>query len=410
MVKTIAVIASLDTKGIEAEFARDLINQLGCKAFLIDTSVRYKPTIVPDVSGEEVINFSGISRETILKSEKGKRIELMTSAVTTKVKALYKEGKFDAVFSMGGVQNTVMATSAMKALPVGVPKLMLTTVASGRRIFDPFMGTKDVTIMHSVADISGTNFITKSVIANAIAGIVGMATMGAGCIQKQGGTVIGASMMGITGDGVVHATRLLEKQGYEVVTFHATGVGGRSMEELIDQGMINSVLDMTLHEITSEILGGYSVGAIGRLEAAARAGIPQVIVPGAVDMIDFATDEDGNPVPQVASRENKYYHNSSIIHAKVTQEEIVKVANLIAGRVNKSKGPVTVLIPLRGFCEAGAPGGKLCNPTVDKAFVETLRQKLNKNIKFVEADNNINDPEFATLAANLLVECLSQSN
>lgn len=406
--KTIAVIASLDTKGVEVEFARGLINQLGCKAFLIDTSVRLSPTIVPDVSCEEVIAASGISRETILTSDKGKRIELMASAITSKVKALYEEGKFDAVFSMGGVQNTVMATSAMKALPVGVPKMMLTTVASGRRIFDPFIGTKDVTIMHSVADVSGTNFITKSVIGNAIAGIVGMATMGSGRIQKQQGTVIGASMMGITGDGVVQATRLLEKHGYEVVTFHATGVGGRALEELIDQGMINSVLDMTLHEVTSEILGGYSTGAMGRLEAAARAGIPQVIVPGAVDMIDFATDENGNPALQVASREMKYYHNSGIIHAKVTQAEIMMVAELIAGRVNKSKGPVTVLIPLRGFCEAGAPGGKLCDPVVDKAFIATLRQSLNPNIKLVEADNNINDPEFAALAANLLLECLAR--
>lgn len=408
MPKTIAIIASLDTKGNEVEFARKLINSLGHNSLIIDTSVQAAPTITPDISSQEVFRHSGVSWETLLESEKSKRIELMTLAVTAKLKSLYDEGKFDAVFSMGGAQNTAMSTSAMKGLPLGIPKLMLTTMASGSRAFGPLTGTKDIVVMHAVADISGTNFITRNLIGNAIAAIVGMAQMGAGCIQRPQNKVIGATMLGITGRGVVQSARILEENGYEVAVFHANGVGGRAMEELISQGIVNAVLDMTLHELTSELLGGYCSGTNGRLSSAAKAGIPQVLVPGAVDMIDFGTDQYGNPAPQVAFREKKYYHNSSIVHAKVTQEEIVNAARLFAERVNASSGPVTILIPRKGFCEAGAPGGKLCDFVVDEAFAHTVRKNVNKSIKIIEADNNINDMEFSILAADALLEYLSK--
>ncbi len=407
MSKIIAVVASLDTKGTEVEFARKLITNLGHKVLLVDTGVRCAPTIKPDISSQEVIEAAGLSWDQLMVSEKGKRIEIMTRAITAKLKALYDEGRFDAVFSLGGAQNTTMATCAMKALPLGVPKLMLTTMASGKRSFGPLVGTRDVVVMHSVADISGTNFITENVIGNAVAAISGMAQLGSGPIRKQKKNVIGATMLGITSDGVVRATRMLEERGHDVVTFHANGVGGMAMEELIDQGMINAVLDMTLHEITAELLGGYCSGAIGRLDAAAKAGIPQVLVPGAIDMIDFDVAQDGNLPAEAGIREKKYLHNSSIFHAKVTVAEISQCARLIAERVNRSNGPVTVLLPLRGFCEAGAPGGKLCDPAVDRAFIDTLRKNLAKKIKVVEADHNINDPEFAQVAADALMEYLA---
>lgn len=406
MIKTVAIIASLDTKGNEVEYARGLIYKLGHKALVIDTSVRFEPIISRDVSREEVLSAAGISWETILASDKGKRIELMTGAITVKLAAIYDEGRFDAVFSMGGAQNTMMATRAMKALPVGVPKLMLTTIASGRRAFEPLVGTKDMVIMHSVADIMGENFITRNVIGNAVAAIVGMAAWGSGQIRKRESIVVGASMLGITGDGVAQAAQILTEKGCEVVTFHANGVGGRSLEEMISQGMINAVLDMTLHEITSEILGGYCAGSNNRLEAAASAGIPQVLVPGAIDMIDYGTDPDGKPAREVACRDKRYFHNSSIVHAKVTREEIIQAAELVATRVNKSIGPVTVLLPRQGFCQNGAPGAPLHDPSVDYAFIDTLKAKLAPKIKVVEADYNINDSAFALLAANSLLEYL----
>ncbi|MDR3566181.1 MAG: Tm-1-like ATP-binding domain-containing protein [Negativicutes bacterium] len=406
MSKIIAIVASLDTKGTEVEFARKLITDLGHSVLLIDTGVRAAPTITPDISSQDVIQSAGLNWEQLIVSEKVKRIEIMTQAITAKLKALYSEGRFDAVFSMGGAQNTTMATSAMRALPLGVPKLMLTTMASGKRSFGPLVGTKDMVVMHSVADISGTNFITENVIGNAVAAICGMAQLGSGPIRQQKKTVVGATMLGITSNGVVKATQMLEGRGHDVVTFHANGVGGMAMEELIGQGMINAVLDMTLHEITSELFGGYCAGATGRLKAAATAGIPQVLVPGAIDMIDFDVDQDGNIPAEAVTREKKYLHNSSIVHAKVTQAEIIEAARLVAERVNQSNGPVTVLLPLRGFCEAGAPGGKLHDPAVDRAFIDTLRSSLGKKVKVVEVDHNINDAEFAEAAAVALLEYL----
>jgi len=409
MSKIIAVVASLDTKGAEVEFARKLITKLGHTVLLIDTGVRSAPTVKPDISSREVIESAGLSWDQLMAGEKVKRIEIMTLAITAKLKALYDEGRFDAVFSMGGAQNTTMATSAMKALPLGVPKLMLTTMASGKRSFGPLVGTKDLVVMHSIADISGTNFITENLIGNAVAAICGMAQMGSGPVCKQDKCVIGATMLGITGNGVVKATQLLEEGGHDVVTFHANGVGGIAMEELIDQGIINAVLDMTLHEITAELLGGYCSGAKGRLEAAAKAGIPQVLVPGAIDMIDYDVCQEGNLPAEALPRLKRYLHNSSIVHSKVTVPEIINCARLVAERVNRSNGPVTILLPLRGFCEAGAPGGKLSDPAVDRAFIDTLRQSLDKKIKVVEADYNINDPELAKIAANALMEYLSQA-
>lgn len=406
MPKTIAIIASLDTKGKEVEYARELIGHMGHNTLVIDTSVRFEPILSPDVSREEVLSAAGICWETILASDKGKRIELMTGAIAAKLPALYDEGRFDAIFSMGGAQNTMMATRAMQALPVGVPKLMLTTIASGRRSFEPLIGTKDMVVMHSVADIMGENFITKNVIGNAVAAIVGMAAYGSGRVSKGEKIVVGSSMLGITGDGVAQAAQLLTEKGCEVVTFHANGVGGRSLEELISQGMINAVLDMTLHEITSELLGGYCAGANNRLEAAAQAGIPQVLAPGAVDMIDYGTEPDGKPAQEVAFREKRYFHNTSIVHAKVTREEIIRVAELMAARINKSTGPVTVLLPRQGFCQNGAPGAPLHDPDVDYAFIDALKAKIAPRVKVVEADCNINDPAFARLAADSLLAYL----
>lgn len=403
MSKTIAIIASLDTKGNEVEYARNLIANAGLNTLLIDTGVRFAPTVAPDITSREVIESAGFSWQDLLESDKGKRIDIMTAAITGKIKELYEQGKFDAVYSMGGAQNTTMATSAMKALPLGVPKLMLTTIASGTRQFEPLIGTKDILVMHSVADISGINFITKSIIDNAVAAVVGMVNNGSGKIVKPNNIVVGATMLGITDRGVVQATRLLQDSGCEIVTFHANGVGGRSLEDLIHSGMVDVVLDMTLHEITSEFFGGYCSGATGRLEAAGKAGIPQVLIPGAIDMLDYGVDSQGAPAPQVADRINKYYHNSKLVHAKLTKEEIGVLADVIAKRANESKGPVTVIIPLKGFCEAGAPGGKLCDPSIDGVLIDILRQNLKKGIRVIEVDRNINDEEFSRIVAEAVL-------
>ena len=407
MRKTIAIIASLDTKGVEVAFAKELIAQWGLNTLLIDVGVRRNPEISPDITSQEVLAASGLTWEQIAHIEKRKRIESMSHAIALKIVELYKKKAFDAVFSMGGIQNTLMAASAMKMLPVGVPKLILSTMASGQRLFGPFVGTKDIAIMHSVADISGINMITKSVISTAIAAIVGMSVHGLGSIIKPENTVVGATMLGVTSGSVTTAAQAMQNSGFETVSFHATGVGGSAMEDFIAQGVIRATLDMTLHEVTSEVLGGYCAGATGRLLAAAKAGIPQVIVPGAVDIISCCTDFGTDSFPADWRSRKQVLHNSSLIHLKVLPTEVTKVASLIAERLNQCTGPATVLIPLRGFCEASAPGKALHDPEVDQAFILNLKKNINNKIKWVEADMNISQPEFGELAASELLAYLS---
>jgi len=381
MIKTIAIVATLDTKGEEVKFAKELIEKLGHHALIIDVGVWLKPTIIPDITREDVAKAAGKEWELVLKGEKAERIKTMMKGISILAPALYLKGKFNGILSMGGAQNTALGTTAMQALPFGVPKVMLSTVASGYRIFEPLMGTKDISIMHSVADISGINSITKTVISNAVAAVVGMTKMTIKPSCKLHKTVIGATMLGVTNDGVTQATNIIKNHGWEVITFHANGVGGRAMEELINKRKIGAVLDLTLHEITSEIFGGYSFGAKHRLEAAGRAGIPQVIVPGAVDVVDF---KNSNLPSDWTSRKYIYQHPTILLHLKLHYDEIIQVAKVIADRLNQSRGPVTILIPNRGFCQDDKLGGALWDPPINQAFIETLRELIKPKIKWKE--------------------------
>ena len=402
----IAIIATLDTKGAEVAFAKELIEQWGHQALLIDIGVSGNPQITPDITSQEVLAASGLSWDEIISSEKGRRIELMGKAVASMVVALHEKKAFDAIFAMGGVQNTLMGANAMKMLPVGVPKLILSTMASGKRLFGPFVGARDIAIMHSVADISGINLVTRNVISNALAAIVGMSVHGPGAISRPAHSVVGATMLGVTSGGVTAAARMMQMAGYETVTFHATGVGGTAMEDFIKQGVITATLDMTLHEISDEVIGGYCAGAKYRLMAAAEAGIPQVLVPGAVDMISCCMDFGSESFPADWQSRKHISHNSNLFHVKLRAEEILRVSAVIAERLNQCTGPVTVLIPRRGFCEAGAPGNALHDPAVDQAFVSDLKSRLNASIKWLEADLNISQPEFGELAARELLNYL----
>ncbi|NLG83481.1 MAG: UPF0261 family protein [Firmicutes bacterium] len=406
MPKTIVVVASLDTKGREVAYIKGLIEQWGHRAFLIDVGVQDEPLIPPDLTRVEVARAGGVSWEAIKDKEKRVRIEAMAKGAAVMATSLYAEGRLDGLLSLGGAQNTTIGTTAMKALPIGVPKVMVSTVASGQRTFEPLVGTKDVLLLHSVADLAGINMVTEVVLKNAVAAIVGMAEhAGRSLSPREGRPAIGATMLGVTNDGVTEAVRLLENNGFEVVTFHANGVGGRAMEELIRQGLIRATMDLTLHEITAELFGGYCTGAIGRLNAAAEAGIPQVVAPGAADVIDY-TESSLNMLPDWARRKYIYQH-PTILHLKLHPHEMAQVAEVIAERLNRSRGPVRVLLPLRGFCQAGFPGGPLFDPAVDLVLLETFRQKLRPGIDLLEVEANINEPAFARAAAKAMLELLS---
>ncbi|MDI6870823.1 MAG: Tm-1-like ATP-binding domain-containing protein [Bacillota bacterium] len=408
MGKAIAVIASLDTKAKEAAYVSEAIRRLGHRPLLIDVGVKGEPLLGADITREAVALAAGESLSTLMKEEKRVRIMAMARGLAALLPFLYAQGRFDAVLSLGGAQNTTMGTAGMRALPLGVPKLMVSTMASGRRTFDPLVGTKDLLLMHSVADVAGINLVTRAVMDNAVAAICGMAEHAGRPLPTPDRTVIGATMLGVTNEGVSQAVSLLEAEGYEVVTFHATGVGGRAMEELIDQGVLKAALDLTLHEIACELFGGYSSGAENRLDAASRAGIPQVVAPGGADVVDYAESALAE-LPDWQTRKRIYQH-PAVLHLKLHPEEAARVAQVIAERLNRSRGPVTVVLPLRGMHQQGFPGGPLWDPEADQALYRTLKENLNPGIVVREVDAHINDPAFSRAAAEALLELLGKGN
>lgn len=403
MEKTIAIIATLDTKEAEVAFIKKMIERLGCKTLIIDVGARSNSSIIPDIKPEDVARESGRDWKCIYDVPKHEMILGLLEGIALLMPRLYAQGKFSAVLSIGGAQNTTIAVSGMKALPIGLPKLMVSTIASGQRTFESFVGTKDITLMPSVVDISGINKLTTAILSNAVAAIVGMVKYAGIPLKSDKELIIGATLMGVTNDGVVQAVQLLEEAGCQVVSFHSTGVGGRAMDEFIAQGTIRAVLDLSLHEITSEMFGrGFSVGANNRLVAACNAGIPQVIAPGGVDFIDFNTNE----LPADIDKRKYMLHNSNITHIKLSQHEIVRVGEIIVERLNKSHGPVTVLIPLRGFRQNTSSGQALYEPEVDAAFIEVLHRGLKSEIKIVDVDANINDEIFSKRAAAEMLEII----
>ena len=399
----------MDTKSGEILYAKKIIEEAGLEALIIDVSVKDRCEIKADISADEILNYSGRSWDEITRLGRAERISMITECARTLVRDYHREGRFDAIFSMGGAQNTMVATTAMRGLPTGVPKLMLSTMASGKRTFGPYVDTKDILMMHSVADISGLNLISKNVIRNAVAAVIGMALHGSTALNQSGGegVSVGLTMLGITAGGVEQAKTLLEKEGFETITFHANGVGGKSMEELIEAGMLGAAMDLTLHEIANEVIGGYCSGADERLEAACGRGIPLVAAPGGVDMIDFSTEAGESGYPEDWKSRQHIYHNASIIHMKVTADEMRKIAKLIKTRLNAAAGPVSFMLPLRGFCEAGAPGGAFHQPEIDGILIEELSSGMNENVKIIKVDANINDGVFAEAAVGEMLGYLA---
>jgi uncharacterized protein (UPF0261 family) len=404
--KTVAILGCLDTKFNEIMYAKSIVENNGGKALIIDVSVRELLELKSDVTPKKLLSYIDLTWKEILTMSKVDRINAMSEALKVAIKELYRDELFDGIYAMGGAQNSLMASSAMIQLPYGVPKLLLSTMASGKRIFAPYIDTKDIVVMHSVADISGLNTITKSVIGNAVGAIMGMVKYGVNSIGKSDKKIIGTTMLGITSKGVEKTKQLVEEFGYETITFHANGVGGKAMEELIYSGMINATMDLTLHEMVNELLGGYCTGANNRLVAAGKMGIPQIIAPGAIDMIDFATDESGNSYPIDWKDRQKIFHNKNIIHMKVTKDEIIQLGTIVAKRINKSKGKVTVILPNKGFCEAGSVGNEFFNKEIDTAFITTLKEALNENIKVIDYNGCINDEEFAMVTYKELLNIM----
>jgi uncharacterized protein (UPF0261 family) len=396
--KTIAVIGTFDTKGEEFRYLRERIQNAGLRVLMIDAGVLGSPPFEADISQAEVAAAAS-ENLAVLRTEKdrGRSVTAMACGATAIVQLLYKEGTIHGAVSLGGSAGTAIATAAMRALPYGFPKLMVSTVASGD--IRSYVGTKDICMMPAVLDIAGLNRISRLVLSNAAGAICGMvAAEPAGLSEKP---VIAATMFGVTTPCVTAARRVLEEKGYEVLVFHATGVGGQAMEQLIEEGAIQGVLDITTTELADELVGGVMSAGPHRLEAAASKGIPQLVCPGAIDMVNFGP---ADTVPAKFRSRHLHCHNPSVTLMRTTSEECAEIGRITALKLNRAAGPVTVLIPLQGVSAIDKFGEAFYSQEAINSYRSALKAALSPTIKLVEFDAHINDETFARGAANLLME------
>lgn len=401
--KTIVLVGALDTKGIEFSFVRDLIQARGLATVVVDFGILGDPPFKADVSADEVARAGGGSLDELRASQdKTRAMRLMSEGLEKVVLKLHQEGRLDGVLGMAGSGGTAIATAAMRALPVGVPKLMVSTVASAD--VSPYVGTTDITMMPSVVDVAGLNVISRRIYANAAGAIAGMVEQETPAVVEER-PLISASMFGNTTQAVDHARELLEAQGYEVLVFHATGAGGRTMEGLIEAGFIAGNLDLTTTELADEVCGGVLSAGPDRLLAAARKGIPTVLVPGCVDMANFWGIDT---VPEKYRSRNLYEWNPNVTLMRTNAAENKLIGGMIARAANQSAGPVAVLVPLKGVSQLDSPGGAFWEPEANQACFEAIKTNLNPAVPYIEMDNNINDPEFSARAVELLLGMLNQ--
>lgn len=402
MSKTICIVGALDTKGQEFAFLKSEIEAQGFRTLVVDIGVLGDPNFEPDVSRNEVAKAADTTiAELVAEADRGKAMAAMTTGISEIIRRLYAESKIDGIISMGGGGGTVVGTSAMRGLPVGFPKLMVSTVASGD--VAPYVGTTDITMMPSVVDVAGINRISRQIYVNAAGAICGM--VGREIPPTDDKPVIAATMFGNTTRAVNQAQEILEAAGYEVLVFHATGTGGRTMESLVNDGYITGVLDMTTTEWADEICGGVLSAGPTRLEAAAAHGIPQIVVPGCIDMCNFWAKDT---VPAKYQDRNLYEWNPNITLMRTTVEENAQMGAIFAEKLNAATAPVVVYIPLGGVSELDPVGKPFHDPAALGAFVDALKANLREDIEVVEMDVDINDPSFSAATANALLELLKR--
>lgn len=400
MTKTIAILGALDTKGDDIAFLKREIVRQGCTALVIDFSVIGEPAFDADIPREEVARIGGTDHGALAaKADRGEAMSVMAKAVRETVRRLYDQGRIDGVISMGGGGGTSVATTAMRALPVGFPKVMVSTLASGD--VSAFVGTSDIVMIPSVIDVNGVNRISRLIYTNAAGAICGMA---AGSAEYEDDKpLIAVSMFGNTTQAVNHAKPILEAAGYEVLVFHATGTGGKTMEALISDGLISGVLDLTTTEWADELLGGVLSAGASRLDAAATGGIPQIVVPGCLDMCNFWAP---GTIPEKYKDRLFYQWNPNITLMRTTPEENARLGMIFASKLNAASGYTEVYIPMRGWSEIDIEGKPFHNPEAIAAFTNALKHKLRPDIPVHEIDTDINDPAFAAAAANALLHLM----
>jgi uncharacterized protein (UPF0261 family) len=400
---TVVLLGTLDTKGHEYAFVRDRIRARGVDVLLIDAGILAEPLTEPDVTRQEVAAAAGADVQALADGgDRGAAIEAMARGATEIVLGLHAEGRLDAIGALGGTGGTTLATHAMRQLPVGVPKLMVSTVASGDT--SPYVGSRDVTMMYSVVDVAGINRISVRILSNAAGTLVGMATEPVPALDAAR-PLIAASMWGVTTPCVTAARARLEELGYDVLVFHQTGTGGDSMEELIRTGLVEGVLDVTPTELVGELAGGVWPASPERLEVAGRLGIPQVVSLGGLDLIAIGPPE---PQPERFRSRWIYRHDEHMAAARTTEEESASLAKVIARKLNAATGPVVLFVPLRGFSPLSVPGAEFEDATADAALVQGLRELIDPSrVEVHELECDINDPVLAVAMASRLHELVA---
>src|SRR6266511_3964900 len=401
----IALIGTLDTKGDEIAYVRDRLVALGTRPLVIDSGILGEPGIKADVTREDVAREAGYDLEQVQQAgSRGAAVELMVEGVRAVCLRLWLEGRINGVLCLGGAEGALLGAAAMHALPVGVPKVIVSPSASGRRAFGPFVGESDVLVMHSVIDILGLNPIARSVFDNAAAAVAGMARDAGQPVSELGGRSVGLTMLGHTTPAVMRIRAALERAGHEPVIFHANGVGGPAMEKLVTTGALAGVIDYTLSEVANALLGGLHATGPERLTVAGKHGLPQVVVPGCVDFFNQGARET---LPEEYRGRKSYYHNPVATLVRLERDEMAELGRVVAERLNESRGPVRVVAPSQGFSLADVEGGDLWDPEADAAFLEALSSGLRAEIPFELIDTHVNDPAFADLVAERYLALVS---
>ncbi|NIP57453.1 MAG: UPF0261 family protein [Gemmatimonadetes bacterium] len=390
----ILLIGTLDTKGEEAAYVRGLIRERGHPVTVLDAGVLGAPPFEPEVAAGEVAEAGGRSLEELRRRrDRGEALEAMARGARRLASRLHEGGEVAGVLGLGGSCGTAIATTVMRGLPVGLPKVMISTMASGD--VRSYVGVADVTMMYSVVDIAGLNRISMRILANGAAAVCGMVEQDVPGDEER--PLIAATIFGVTTPCVDRLRGRLEEAGYEVLVFHATGSGGRAMERLIESGLIDGVADVTTTEWCDELVGGVLSAGPDRLTAAGRAGIPQVVSVGALDMVNFGARDS---VPERFRARTLHVHNPDVTLMRTTADECARLGEAIAERLNRARGPTDLLIPLRGVSALDREGQPFFDPEADTALFESLRRNVGPSVTLVELDHHINDPEFADAIAD----------
>jgi uncharacterized protein (UPF0261 family) len=399
--KTIVVLATLDTKGHEAQYLREQIERVGDKALVVDVGVVGRPAAKADITREEIAEAGGTPLAQLLENPTREvAAPIMADGATKIVTDLAAEGKVHGIVAMGGTQGTTLATKVMRALPYGFPKVMVSTMASGN--VAPWVDIKDITMMFSVTDILGLNPVTRKVLANAAGAACGMADVDV-TLERGEKPLVAVTTVGITTQGAMKAIEVLEAGGYETIVFHAIGPGGRAMEQMMKEGIIGAVLDYSTIEVSNEMHDALLAGGEERLTTAGKLGIPQVLCPGAIEVLVFNEPET---VPEKYRGRTLIRHSPQITDLRLNKEEMAEVGREVARRLGHTRGEAIFMIPTTGYDSYAVEGMGFYDPEADAAFVAELKANLPDNFRVIERDTHIEDPAFATEAAELLISLI----